>query len=164
MNKGKNISLSGLAMVGMIFITGSVWASDTNQKMIERGRYLITITGCNDCHTPGYAPSGGKTPESQWLVGDGLGWQGPWGTTYASNLRLYIKSMTEDQWVADAKILVRRPPMPWFALNKMAENDLRAIYQYIRSLGNPGSPAPAFVPPGVEAHPPYVSFPAPPPE
>ena len=37
-----------------------------------RGRYLVEIGGCNDCHTPGYAMSGGKVPEKQWLVGDGL--------------------------------------------------------------------------------------------
>ncbi len=21
---------------------------------VERGKYLVTISGCNDCHTPGY--------------------------------------------------------------------------------------------------------------
>jgi uncharacterized membrane protein len=25
---------------------------------VERGRYLVKITGCNDCHTAGYAPTG----------------------------------------------------------------------------------------------------------
>ena len=43
---------------------------------VERGRYLVRITGCNDCHTAGYAPSGGKVPEAQWLTGDALGWRG----------------------------------------------------------------------------------------
>ena len=52
-----------------------------------RGRYLIAIAGCNDCHTPGFAMNGGTTPEQAWLTGDPLGWQGPWGTTYAPNLR-----------------------------------------------------------------------------
>jgi mono/diheme cytochrome c family protein len=28
-----------------------------------RGKYLIVIGGCNDCHTSGYAPSGGATPK-----------------------------------------------------------------------------------------------------
>lgn len=57
---------------------------------IERGRYLAKIGGCNDCHTPGYGLSGGQVPEAQWLVGDQLGWNGPWGTTYPSNLRLFF--------------------------------------------------------------------------
>ncbi len=57
---------------------------------VERGRYLIQIAGCNDCHTANYAPSGGKVPEKEWLTGDALGWRGPWGTTYPTNLRLYM--------------------------------------------------------------------------
>lgn len=32
------------------------------------GRYLVKTTGCNDCHTPGYAPSAGAVPEAQWLT------------------------------------------------------------------------------------------------
>jgi hypothetical protein len=32
---------------------------------IERGRYLVTITGCNDCHTEGYAEARGEIPESE---------------------------------------------------------------------------------------------------
>jgi hypothetical protein len=51
-----------------------------------RGKYVLQIAGCNDCHTPGYTASGGKVEERLWLTGDQLGWRGPWGTTYASNL------------------------------------------------------------------------------
>lgn len=40
---------------------------------IERGRYIARIAGCNDCHTPGYAQTGGKAPEAGWLTGDALG-------------------------------------------------------------------------------------------
>ena len=58
--------------------------------MIEHGSYLVTVGGCNDCHTAGYAESAGEVPESDWLQGDSLGWQGPWGTTYATNLRLQL--------------------------------------------------------------------------
>ena len=45
---------------------------------VERGRYITRISGCHDCHTPGYAPSGGKAPQCQYLVGVMLGWRGPW--------------------------------------------------------------------------------------
>ena len=131
-------------------------------KAVERGRYLAKIAGCNDCHTPGYAMSGGKVPESQWLTGDKLGWRGPWGTTYATNLRLYLRDMSEAQWVSRAKTLEARPPMPWFALHDMTEQDLRAFYRYVKSLGPAGEPAPAFVPPGRTPQGPYVQFPAPP--
>jgi hypothetical protein len=29
-----------------------------------------------------------------------VGFQGPWGTTYSSNLRLYAEQLTEAQWLA----------------------------------------------------------------
>ncbi|HKP66458.1 MAG TPA: cytochrome C [Casimicrobiaceae bacterium] len=128
----------------------------------ERGRYVVTISGCNDCHTPGYALNGGKIDEKQWLTGDSLGWRGPWGTTYPVNLRLYMQNISEKDWVAKAKTLETRPPMPWFNVRRMSEADLRAVHRYIRSLGPAGEPAPAFVPPNQEPRPPYVSFPAPP--
>jgi mono/diheme cytochrome c family protein len=133
-----------------------------DKRLIERGKYLVKITGCNDCHTPGYVMSGGKVPESQWLVGDKLGWRGPWGTTYAINLRLYMRDMSEEKWVKTARTIQTRPPMPWFNLNDMTDDDLKAIYRYTRSLGPAGEMAPAFVPSGKEPQGPVVQFPAPP--
>ncbi len=126
---------------------------------VKRGRYLIGIAGCNDCHTPGYAMQGGKVPESLWLTGDALGWRGPWGTTYPPNLRLSIPAMTENEWVKQAATLTTRPPMPWFNLHHMSERDLRAIYRYVRHLGPAGKPAPAYVPPERTPAGPYVQFP-----
>ena len=126
---------------------------------VARGRYVVAIAGCNDCHTPNFAPSGGKVPESEWLTGDALGWRGPWGTTYPANLRLSIPQMGEDQWVKKAKTLSTRPPMPWFNLHQMSERDLRAIYRYVRHLGPAGKPAPQYVPPDKTPPQPYVQFP-----
>ena len=128
----------------------------------ERGRYLVDIGGCNDCHTPGYMQNAGKIPEAQWLTGDKLGWRGPWGTTYAVNLRTYMQDLTEAQWLKTAKTLQTRPPMPWFTVQKMSASDLRAIYAFIRHLGPGGEAAPAYVPPDKEPPPPFVQFPAPP--
>jgi len=134
----------------------------SESQQVQRGRYLVKVTGCNDCHTAGYAMNGGKIPESQWLMGDKLGWRGPWGTTYAINLRLYMRDMTEAKWVKTAKTMQTRPPMPWFALHDMTDQDLKAIYHYVKALGPAGEPAPVFVPPGKEPQGPYVQFPAPP--
>jgi mono/diheme cytochrome c family protein len=134
-----------------------------DHQLVERGRYIARVSGCNDCHTPGYLMSEGNVPETQWLTGNDFGWRGPWGTTYGSNLRLFVKDMSESQWVEVARTLKRRPPMPWFNLNTMEESDLRALYQFIRSLGDPGQPAPAYVPPGEEPTTPYALFPSPPP-
>jgi hypothetical protein len=70
--------------------------------------------------------------------------------------------MTEKEWVATARTLVRRPTMPWFNLNVMHEQDLKAIYQFIRYLGPAGESAPAYVPPDQEPKTPYALFPPPP--
>jgi hypothetical protein len=48
--------------------------------------------------------------------------------------------------------------MPWFNVAKMTDADLKAIYAYIRSLGTPGSPAPAYVAPGGKVTTPYFVF------
>lgn len=129
---------------------------------IERGRYVAKIAGCNDCHTPNYGLSGGTVPEKDWLVGDHLGWKGPWGTTYPANLRITLGKLTEDQWVQLARTAQYRPPMPWFALRDMNEDDLRSFHRFVRSLGAPGEPAPAYVPPGEAAKGPVITFPEPP--
>ncbi|MCC7216822.1 MAG: cytochrome C [Burkholderiales bacterium] len=131
----------------------------TDAQAFERGRYIAKIAGCNDCHTPGYAVSGGKVAEKDWLTGDALGWRGDWGTTYAVNLRLYMQDLTEVQWVKAARTIRTRPPMPWFALHDMAEQDLRAFYRFVRHLGPAGQPTPAYMAPGQVPQGPYVQFP-----
>jgi len=152
------------AFVVMSVSQASAHAADkANAKQwIERGRYLVQVAGCNDCHTAGYAQSGGKLPEAQWLTGDSLGWRGPWGTTYPTNLRLHLGAMTEKQWLAAARKVESRPPMPWFALQQMTDDDLRAIHRFVKHLGAAGAAAPAYVPPDREPATPYVQFPMPP--
>jgi len=137
--------------------------ADASAVSLERGRYVAKTAGCNDCHTAGYMPQAGKVPEADWLKGDTMGWRGPWGTTYASNLRISLAAMTEEQWLHFAHNVELRPPMPWFALRELNEGDLRSFYRFVRSLGAPGEPAPSYLPPGVEPQGPYALFPSPPP-
>ena len=148
-------------------ITAAVEQSPKQEKspdtmQIERGRYLARIAGCNDCHTPGYTEKGGNVPEEEWLTGNPLGWRGPWGTTYPSNLRAYMNRVSESQWIKVAHTAQFRPPMPWFALHEMTEDDLQAIYSFVRYLGPAGNWAPVYVPPDKEPAGPYVQFPMPP--
>jgi mono/diheme cytochrome c family protein len=144
--------LAWAALPGMAIAAGKA-------DEIKRGRYLVEIAGCNDCHTPGYAPNNGKVDEKLWLTGDTLGWAGPWGTTYPTNLRLLIAGMTQKQWLTHARTMEPRPPMPWFNVRAMTDSDLKAIYAYTRSLGPGGAPAPAYLPPGQKAPGPVVRFP-----
>ncbi len=128
------------------------------QARIDNGRYVAFAGQCNDCHTPGFPESGGKMPESEWLVGSPAGFRGEWGTTYPINIRLLIASQTEDEWVNYARSVKGAPPMPWWTLHSMREGDLRDFYQFVRYLGAKGQQAPAALPPGVEPSTPYIPF------
>jgi len=125
---------------------------------VEAGRYLVIISGCNDCHTDGYLMNEGQVPEDDWLAGSPVGWQGPWGTTYPTNLRLRVQEWNEDQWVQNLKKRKALPPMPWMNINQMDERDMRAIYTYIKSLGPKGEHMPLAVAPGEVPATPYLSL------
>lgn len=135
----------------------------SDADLLARGEYLTRIAGCNDCHTPGYAETGGDVPQSGWLVGSPVGWNGPWGTTYPANIRLKLQDMDEAAWMKYSAELHTRPPMPDFAVRAMNEDDRRAIYRFVRSLGPGGEKAPDYVRPGQAPQPPYVQWVLPPP-
>jgi mono/diheme cytochrome c family protein len=139
-------------------------ASDA--ALLARGEYLVRIGGCNDCHTPGYAERQGEVDKAQWLTGSPLGYRGPWGTTYAANLRLLVADMDEARWLDYSGKLRTRPLMPDFTVRAMSEEDRRAVFRFVKSLGRAGSPAPAYLPPGQQPPLPYFDLvlpPAPPP-
>jgi len=132
------------------------------ETQIDAGRYLVKIGGCNDCHTPGYVEklmmTGEAMPESDWLKGADVGFSGPWGVSYPSNLRLSFQNMDEAQFIEMARKGQGRPPMPWPSLQAMSDQDLSAIYAYVHSLGAAGDPAPAALSPGVAPDRPHIAF------
>jgi mono/diheme cytochrome c family protein len=160
-------SIVGLFVV-IIFLLGCGKTEDAEPQIdsprvvaanqIEAGRYIAIIGGCNDCHTEGYLQSEGKVPEKDWLAGSMLGWQGEWGTTYSSNLRLIVQELTEEEWVLVVHERTDLPPMPWMNINQMSEKDAKSLYQYIRSLGALGEHVPDALDPGVEPETPYLSL------
>ena len=155
--KTKAILVCGLTLLSFFSVMRVNAAPEVDGQLLARGHYLIAISGCNDCHTPGYAQTDGKIAETQWLTGSPVGFQGPWGTTYPSNLRLLMNTLTETQWLQKARSPMR-PPMPWFNLKLMSDADLRAIYHYVRHLGPVGEPAPAYASPGQAVITPYFEF------
>lgn len=147
-----------LALASLLLAAHAASAEPARDRnTIERGRYLVMIGGCNDCHTPGYAENAGQVPQAAWLTGTPVGFRGPWGTTYPANLRLLVQTMTENHWVAHARKPLR-PPMPWFNLRDMTDTDLRSMYRFIRSLGPAGKLAPAYAPPGSAVATPFIDF------
>jgi len=157
MNARRSLIATTLAATLAAIASGTALAAGPGAADIERGRYLVRTSGCNDCHTAGYPEAAGKLAESQWLTGSPVGFRGPWGTTYPANLRLALAPMTEAQWLARARSEMR-PPMPWFNLRDMTDDDLRAIYRYVRALGAAGEPAPAYAAPGLDVATPYIVF------
>lgn len=131
--------------------------ADDDAASIERGRYLVTIGGCNDCHTAGFAENAGKVPESEWLTGVPVGFNGPWGTSYPANLRLVASRLNEQQFIARARSQML-PPMPWFNLVSASDTDMQSIYRFIASLGPAGADTPAYVAPGETPKTPYIVF------
>ncbi len=83
----------------LIILLGFILTGEASDS-ISRSRYLVKISGCNDCHTKGYLEKEGAVPEKNWLLGiSEVGWRGPWGTTYGTSRRLFLKDRTEDVWL-----------------------------------------------------------------
>lgn len=131
-------------------------ASARVDPLIERGKYLVGFGGCNDCHTPGWRESDGTIPTAQWMTGSKIGYRGPWGTSYAANVRLEFAQISEKDWLFMVRTRGGHWPMVWHDLRALNTGDQRAIYRFVRSLGPRGNPAPADVPPGREPSTPYV--------
>ncbi len=139
-----NHSFPGM-ITALALTLASFAAQAQGSPQTERGRYMVLTGHCNNCHTAGYAQKEGNVPEKDWLLGSGLqGWRGPWGTTYASNLRLTVPAMTEEQWVTYIKTFRPRPPMPWWSTAATTEQDVRAMparHVSVRQKPGPGGPA-----------------------
>lgn len=157
----------------------------TEQGNVERGRYLVGIMGCSDCHTPKKMTEHGPEPDmdrllmghpatevlpevnymettgGQWaLFSPGLtAAVGPWGTTYAANLtpddtglgswsfEQFKKAMTEGKYKGMDGGRPMMPPMPWQNFTNLTEEDLTAIFTYLKSIKPIENVVPAYAPP-----------------
>jgi len=147
------VILRSLALIALAF------PAATSAQSLERGRYMILTGHCNNCHTAGFVQNSGRIPEDKWLMGNPVGWRSKQGTTYGTNLRLFVKDLGEDDWIRIVRNGQPRAPMPWWSLRETSDDDLRAMYRYIRSLQPPGDPAPAFLPPDQVPARPYQQLP-----
>ncbi|MCB1956099.1 MAG: c-type cytochrome [Rhodocyclaceae bacterium] len=138
-------------------LAGLIGQAGAADPAVERGRYLVAVGGCNDCHTPGFAQHGEAVPEADRLVGGVVGFSGPWGVSYPANLRLQASASAEAEWMRRARA-GGRPPMPWSALQAMTDEDLRAVYRYLRQLGPAGVAAPTAIAPGEPIPTPHFVF------
>ncbi|WP_417308502.1 c-type cytochrome [Devosia sp.] len=138
-------------------IAGTAYAEDV-KPTVDMGARIAVVGGCHDCHTVNYAETGGEIDPAAALTGSPVGYQGPWGTTYAKNLRITATQYDEDSWVEYLSTFQAGPPMPWFNVHAFTEAEMRSLYMYIKSLGEPGDPTPESVPPGEMPTTPYIVF------
>ena len=107
------IGLFSLILAPAVSFAAQHKATGGKEALIKRGQYLVTLAGCNDCHTPKKMTPNGPAPDGARLLSghpadeklpaippnifgpDKWGaitnnnltaWVGPWGTSYASNL------------------------------------------------------------------------------
>jgi len=48
------LALAALSFLSILSPSPASAASGKDALLVERGKYLAQIAGCNDCHTPGY--------------------------------------------------------------------------------------------------------------
>jgi len=169
-----SLSLVALAslVAGLSLSARTSGAADPPAKndMVERGRYLVTVSGCNDCHTPGYLY--GQPDMNRMLSGSEIGWPGPWGLAFAANLtpdeETGLGKWSDEEVLAaiqngqrpDGRMLA--PIMPYMNFMNLTDEDAKAIVAYLRSIPAVKHEEPAPVPPGEKYDGSAIVFPAPP--
>jgi len=108
-----------------------------------RGKYLVRLAGCTDCHTPGYFL--GKPDMSRYLGGSDVGLEVPGlGIFVGANLtpdnETGLGRWTNDEIATAIQTGVRpdgrvlAPMMPWRAYAGMTRSDVAAVVAYLKSL------------------------------
>lgn len=165
------ITLSAGVAVTLLAAGATFAAKSQNAKSgaIERGKYLTTLMGCGDCHTPGTFIS---LPDfKRQLSGSEMGWQMPNGVVYAANLTPDPETGL-GKW-SDAQIVqaIRTgnrpdgrqlaPIMPWMNYAALTDEDADAIVAYLRSIPAVKHAVPAPVAAGTEVQGPVLRMPPP---
>jgi len=177
------------AFIVFSFSVGTTQQSSGKMEptMVKRGEYLVTLGGCNDCHSPKVMTGMGPMPDSSRLLSGhpanenlpplpsdavGMGadkwaavtnqhftaWYGPWGVSFAINLRpdkatgtgswteaAFIKAMRTGKHLGAGRVIL--PPMPWFNVGQLTDDDLKAIFAYLHSLKPIQNEVPMPIPP-----------------
>ena len=119
---------------------------DKNNK-VKYGQYLVTIASCTDCHTQS---DQGEPRPGMYLAG-GMEFHLPWGTMRSANItpdnETGIGNWTREEFIARFKsfagdsvrnISVKpgtyNTIMPWTFFAGMTEDDLSAIYAYLKTV------------------------------
>ena len=118
-------------------VTEPVSAPDASNQ-VARGQYLVTLGNCVSCHT---AMQQGQ-PIRELALAGGMTFKGPWGVVTSANITpdasgisyydeaLFIKTLRTGH-VGARKL---NSIMPWGYFRNMSDDDLKAIFAYLRTV------------------------------
>jgi mono/diheme cytochrome c family protein len=162
-------------------------AADGDANKIARGKYLVTTSACNDCHTPWHIGPAGPEPDmSRMLSGHpeamvisqpapqaagpwtlaatptNTAWSGPWGVSFTANLTpdsetglgkwtqaTFMQAIRTGRHMGRGRQIL--PPMPFAMYRNFTDEDLAAIFAYLRSVPAIRNRVPEPLPPGATA-------------
>jgi mono/diheme cytochrome c family protein len=132
--------MGGAALIAASLLPAAAYA---DSAQVARGKYLVRLAGCTDCHTPGHFL--GKPDMSRYLAGSEVGFEVPGvGTVVGRNLtpdkETGIGSWTLEQITTAIRTGVRpdgrslSPIMPFAAYAGMSQSDADAIAIFLKTL------------------------------
>ena len=133
----------GRVLLAAAVAVATVASAHATQSQIERGKYLVTVGGCSDCHTPG--TFFGHPDMSKYLGGSDVGFAIPGlgvfpGRNLTPDKQTGLGSWTTAQIIKAFTTGVRpdgrtlAPVMPYAALSHLTHEDALAIAAYLKSL------------------------------
>jgi mono/diheme cytochrome c family protein len=131
------------AVIGLGLGLGLVTTGSAQQSQVERGKYLVTVGSCTDCHTPGYFF--GKPDMARYLGGSEVGFEIPGlGVFHGPNLTPDSETGIGNWTVAQIVTAIQTgkrpdgrelaPIMPWRAFADMSKDDATAIAVFLKSI------------------------------
>lgn len=160
-----SLLVSGLFLILISAAVAPVKASsDQQSSVLEQGKYIVSIAGCNDCHTnfkPEYMVDPKTWTKAQlqaiafdakdaldekdkYMAGGRLFDLGPAGKVFSANLTPDVETGIGGWTDEQIKVAIRTgqrpsgrilvPVMPYHSFNSMADADLDAVVAYLRSI------------------------------
>jgi mono/diheme cytochrome c family protein len=127
----------------IVFVVGAAFAADVTGRQVERGKYLVNIIPCTDCHTPGALL--GKPDMARYLGGSEVGFALPdLGVFYGSNLTPDKETGLGNWKIEEIAAAIRSgkrpdgrelaPIMPVASFSHLTPADALAIAAYLKTL------------------------------
>jgi hypothetical protein len=157
----------------------------SQEELVKRGAYLVTVIGCADCHSPKKMTEKGPVidmdrymmgydvsqplpeipehvPLGPWIIFNGelTAAAGPWGVSFAGNLtphetgignwtlEQFTRALREGKYKGLDNSRPLMPPMPVEGFKNMTDQDVEAIFVFLKSLRPIDNVVPAYRPPG----------------